>query len=187
MTPWSCWPARPLLLCSDHHTEPCGSSLPFHLYSYTYSYPNPACKGLGFCLRGEKLALNCDGCSWQTERKHSLLSLWVFLPHGLLHSFFTLWVKCLILALASTNSECAKSCGGQSHTRLLDKSFPPIWPLLLSASHVAEVPTHLEAGPPKTWQIASHKWIPCFPIIGYIPARYNIEMLIYQIRDPLEG
>ena len=28
-----------------------------------YSYPNPACKGLGFCLQGEKLALDCDGCS----------------------------------------------------------------------------------------------------------------------------
>ena len=84
--------------------------------SYPYSYPNPACKGLGFCLQGEELAPNCDGCSWQTEQKHnllgfclqgeelapncdgcswqteqkhSLLSLWVFLPCGFLHLFFT--------------------------------------------------------------------------------------------------
>ena len=50
------------------------------------------------------------------------------------------------------------SWGGQSRSRVRDNSFPSIWSrVLLLASHVADIPTHLEAGPPKTRQIASHK------------------------------
>lgn len=76
-----------------------------------------------------------------------------------------------------------------SYVKVSDGSFlfcqDPMSSFLLSSA--AKAPTYLEANLPNVWQMASDQRIPYFPIIDYILVRYGIRMLIYWIRNSLEG